>query len=240
MKNSLKGRPVQARIFGGKEPPQFVAVFQHMVVLKGGLSSGYKNRMTEKGSSDKTYKMESIEMEVTIIVSLGILSVKNAKEGTESLSFWFSLALLFLQQRLKRFTTFDLLTEEMHLLMLKFIGVGQCVDPKEKQTAFEISQFCAGYIFLAGSLNGLSPKVPLYEITEGNEPCFLTTYFSWYSTKATVQGNSFQKKAALLLGTHHVLEILQDQSRSGNQGPRQRAAALTSAYYSSSGKEALQ
>ncbi|CAL9247955.1 unnamed protein product [Arabidopsis halleri] len=95
MKNSLKGRPVQvpcfviARIFEGKEPPQFFALFQHMVVLKGGLSSGYKNRMTEKGSSDKTYTMESIEMEVTIIrhYNLGILSVKNAKEGTESSSF---------------------------------------------------------------------------------------------------------------------------------------------------------
>jgi hypothetical protein len=34
MTNSLKGRPVQARIFEGKEPPQFVALFQHMVVLK--------------------------------------------------------------------------------------------------------------------------------------------------------------------------------------------------------------
>ncbi|CAH8267281.1 unnamed protein product [Arabidopsis lyrata] len=34
MKYSLKGRPVQAPIFEGKEPPQFVAVFQHMVVLK--------------------------------------------------------------------------------------------------------------------------------------------------------------------------------------------------------------
>ncbi|CAE6074956.1 unnamed protein product [Arabidopsis arenosa] len=33
-----------------------------MVVLKGGLSSGYKNRMTEKGSSDETYTMESIAL----------------------------------------------------------------------------------------------------------------------------------------------------------------------------------
>lgn len=42
------------------------------------------------------------------------------------------------------------------------------------------------YIDLAGSLEGLSPKVPLYKITEGNEPCFFTTYFSWDATKATV------------------------------------------------------
>ncbi|CAE6125884.1 unnamed protein product [Arabidopsis arenosa] len=34
MKNSLKGRPVQAPIFEGKVPPQFCCTFQHMVVLK--------------------------------------------------------------------------------------------------------------------------------------------------------------------------------------------------------------
>ncbi|XP_020877592.1 villin-3 isoform X1 [Arabidopsis lyrata subsp. lyrata] len=144
--------------------------------------------MTEKGLSDKTYTMESIEMEVTIMRHYKL-------------------------KRLKRFTTFDLLTEEMHLIMLKFIEVGQCVDPKEKQTAFEISQvicfisfasqhkllllvfylvsclysFVKRYIDLMVSLNALSPKVPLYEITEGNEPCFFSTYFSWDSTKATVR-----------------------------------------------------
>ncbi|VFQ86165.1 unnamed protein product [Cuscuta campestris] len=40
MFNSLKGRPVMGRIFQGKEPPQFVAIFQSMVVLKL-LLSGY-------------------------------------------------------------------------------------------------------------------------------------------------------------------------------------------------------
>ncbi|KAG7564267.1 Vesicle transport v-SNARE N-terminal [Arabidopsis suecica] len=42
MKNSLKGRPVQAPIFEGKEPPQFVALFNIWLSL----------RMTKKGSSD--------------------------------------------------------------------------------------------------------------------------------------------------------------------------------------------
>ncbi|KAL3016942.1 hypothetical protein AAZX31_06G244900 [Glycine max] len=50
-----------------------------------------------------------------------------------------------------------------------------CVDPKEKQNASEISQ--------AASLEGLSPHVPLYKVTEGNECCFFTTYFSWDHTK---------------------------------------------------------
>ncbi|KAF3496062.1 hypothetical protein DY000_02056502 [Brassica cretica] len=141
----------------------------------------------------------------------------------------------FQVEEIHNFDQDDLLTEDMHLLDTHaevFVWVGQCVDPKEKQTAFEIGQ---RYIDLAGSMEGLSPKVPLYKITEGNEPCFFTTYFSWDATKATVQGNSFQKKAASLLGTHHVV---QDQSSSGNQGPRQRAAALaalTSAFNSPSG-----
>ncbi|CAH2063838.1 unnamed protein product [Thlaspi arvense] len=316
MTNSLKGRPVQARIFEGKEPPQFVALFQHMVVLKGGLSSGYKNSMTEKGSPDETYTPESIALiqvsgtgvhsnkalqveavatslnsydcfllqsgtsmflwhgnqstheqqelaaKVAEFLKPGI-TIKHAKEGTESSSFWFALGgkqnftskkvssetvrdpHLFsftfnkgqrisnrVVEEIHNFDQDDLLTEDMHLLDTHaevFVWVGQCVDPKEKQTAFEIGQ---RYIDLAGSLEGLSPKVPLYKITEGNEPCFFTTYFSWDATKATAQGNSFQKKAALLLGTHHVVE---DQSSSGNQGPRQRAAALaalTSAFNS--------
>lgn len=39
---------------------------------------------------------------------------------------------------------------------------------------------------MAASLEGLSPHVPLYKVTEGNEPCFFTAFFSWDSTQATV------------------------------------------------------
>ncbi|KAL4558235.1 hypothetical protein LXL04_036433 [Taraxacum kok-saghyz] len=42
MFNSLKARPVQGRIYQEKEPPQFIAIFQPMVVFKGGLSSSYR------------------------------------------------------------------------------------------------------------------------------------------------------------------------------------------------------
>lgn len=42
------------------------------------------------------------------------------------------------------------------------------------------------YIEKAASLEGLSPQVPLYKVTEGNEPCFFTTYFSWDHAKSTV------------------------------------------------------
>ncbi|MCI16763.1 villin-3-like, partial [Trifolium medium] len=62
MSNSLKGRPVQGRIYEGKESPQFVALFQPMVVLKGGLSTGYKNLITDKDLSDETYTEKSIAL----------------------------------------------------------------------------------------------------------------------------------------------------------------------------------
>ncbi|XLT09530.1 hypothetical protein HN51_055323, partial [Arachis hypogaea] len=90
----------------------------------------------------------------------------------------------------------------------------------------------------AVSLEGLSPRVPLYKVTEGNEPCFFTTYFPWDHAKASVQGNSFQKKVTLLFGIRHAIEP-QDRLNGLNQGRlRQRAealAALNSAFKSSSG-----
>ncbi|EFH44860.1 predicted protein, partial [Arabidopsis lyrata subsp. lyrata] len=113
-------------------------------------------------------------------------------------------------EEIYNFSQDDLLTEDIYIYILDthaevFVWVGQCLDPKEKQTVFEIGR---EYIDLAGSLEGLSPNVPLYKMNEGNEPCFFTTYFCWDPTKAIAQGNSFQKKAALLFGTHHVVEVL--------------------------------
>uniref|UniRef100_A0A2P2MLP8 Gelsolin-like domain-containing protein n=1 Tax=Rhizophora mucronata TaxID=61149 RepID=A0A2P2MLP8_RHIMU len=62
MFNSLKGRPIQGRIFQGKEPPQFIALFHPMVVLKGGLSSGYKKYVAEKGLLDETYTSDGVAL----------------------------------------------------------------------------------------------------------------------------------------------------------------------------------
>ncbi|GKB12481.1 villin-3-like protein isoform X1 [Tanacetum coccineum] len=59
MFNSHKGRPVQGRIYQDKEPPQFVALFQPMVLFKGGLSSSYKSSIADKGIDDETYSPES-------------------------------------------------------------------------------------------------------------------------------------------------------------------------------------
>ncbi|KAL5134834.1 Villin-2 [Glycine soja] len=321
MFNSLKGRPVQGRIFDGKEPPQFIALFHPMVVLKGGLSSGYKKLIADKGLPDETYTTESVAfirisgtsthnnkvVQVDAVAALlnstecfvlqsgsavftwhgnqcsleqqqlaakvaeflrpGV-ALKLAKEGTETSTFWFALGgkqsynnkkvtndivrdphlFTFSFNRGKiscnrklqveevyNFSQDDLLTEDILILDTHaevFVWIGQCVDPKEKQNAFEIAQ---KYIDKAASLEGLSPHVPLYKVTEGNEPCFFTTYFSWDHTKAMVPGNSFQKKVTLLFGIGHPVEEKSNGSSQGG-GPRQRAealAALNNAFNSS-------
>ncbi|XP_021740998.1 villin-3-like [Chenopodium quinoa] len=316
MCNSLKGRPVLGRIFQGKEPPQFISIFQPMVVLKGGLSSGYKKFIEEKGLTDSTYPADGvalIEISETSLHNNKAMQVdavatslnsyncyilqsgssiftwhgnqstfeqqqltakiaeflkpgsttKHAKEGTENSVFWsalggkqpyaskktsqelvrdphlFSFSFKkgkFQVEEIYNFTQDDLLTEDMMILdthIEVFVWLGQSVDPKEKQSAFEIGQ---KYVQMAASLEGLSPHIPLYRITEGNEPCFFTTYFSWEPAKAIVQGNSFQKKVMLLFGAGHSAE---SPSRS-NGGATQRAealAALSSAFNPSSGEK---
>ncbi|KAF5802234.1 putative villin headpiece, villin/Gelsolin, ADF-H/Gelsolin-like domain superfamily [Helianthus annuus] len=318
MFNSLKGRPVQGRVYQGKEPPQFVAIFQPMVVLKGGLSSGYKNYVADKGLNDETYssdgvaliqisgtsvhnnKAVQVEPVATSLNSYDCFllqsgsslftwhgnqstveqhniaakiaeflkpgaNIKFAKEGTENSTFWFALggkqgytskktapetsrdphlfAFSFNRgkfeiEEIYNFSQDDLLTEDMLILDTHaevFVWVGQSVDSKEKQSAFEIGQ---KYVELAASLDGLSPCVPLYRVSEGNEPNFFTTFFSWDPAKANVQGNSFQKKVLLLFGFGGGGNSGESQDKSnGNQGgPTQRAsalAALNSAFKSS-------
>ncbi|KAJ9548190.1 hypothetical protein OSB04_020733 [Centaurea solstitialis] len=317
MFNSLKGRPVQGRIYQGKEPPQFVAIFQPMVVLKGGLSSGYKNYIADKGLNDETYSSDGVALiqisgtsvhnnkavqveavatslntyECFLLQSGSSLftwhgnqstveqhniaakiaeflkpgaNVKFAKEGTENSTFWFALggkqgytskklaqetvrdphlfAFSFPKgkfeiEEIYNFSQDDLLTEDILILDTHaevFVWVGQSVDTKEKQNVFEIGQ---KYVELAASLDGLSPCVPLYRVTEGNEPSFFTTFFSWDPAKANAQGNSFQKKVMLFFGFggSHAAES-QDKSNGNQGGPTQRAsalAALNSAFKSS-------
>ncbi|XP_039047369.1 villin-2-like [Hibiscus syriacus] len=264
--NSLKGRPVQGRVFEGKEPPQFIALFQPMLVFKGGQSSGYKRSIADKGLTDVTYKAESLALfrtsgtalhnnkvvQVDAVASslnstecfllqsdptfyvwngnqstneqkqfavkiAGILkpgvSVKHAREGKESNAFWlvlggkqsyscekasfgtarephlFCVTLnkgLFQFEEVYNFSQDDLLTEDILILDTHaevFVWVGQCVDSLEKRSVFEIGQ---KYIDRAAGLDGLSPIVPLYKVTEGNEPCFFTTFFSWDPNRAIV------------------------------------------------------
>ncbi|KAK4785089.1 hypothetical protein SAY86_001778 [Trapa natans] len=56
MIESLKFLASQARIYEGKEPIQFFAIFQSFIILKGGLGDGYKSYLAEKEIPDDTYK----------------------------------------------------------------------------------------------------------------------------------------------------------------------------------------
>ncbi|ONK78389.1 uncharacterized protein A4U43_C02F18270 [Asparagus officinalis] len=318
MCTSLKGRPVLGRILQGKEPPQFIALFQPMVVLKGGLSSGYKKYIAENNLNDDTYTSDGIALfrvsgtsvhnnktiqvdavatslcsadcfllqsgstmfnwhgssstfeqqqwaaKLAELLKPGV-TLKHAKEGTESSAFWFALggkqsfttkkvvqdivrdphlySYSFNKGKLEvseifNFSQEDLLTEDILLLDTHsevFVWVGHSVGSKEKQEALNIGQ---KYIELAAALEGLPADVPLYKVTEGNEPCFFTTYFSWDGTKAAVKGNSFQKKLSQLFGSAMNAAESNDKSNNSPQGgPRQRAealAALTSAFNPSS------
>ncbi|KAH0721258.1 hypothetical protein KY290_006737 [Solanum tuberosum] len=306
MCNSLKGRPELGRIYQGKEPPQFVAIFQPLLVLKGGLSSGYKNYIADKGLNDETYTADSVALiQVSgtsvhnnkavqvdaVAASLNSnecfllqsgssvfswhgnqstyeqqqlaatlaeflkpgVTVKHTKEGTESSSFWFAVGgkqsytskkvspevtrdpHLFVYsinkgkfeiEEIYNFSQDDLLTEDVLLLDTHaevFVWVGQSSDPKEKQSSFEIGQ---KYIEMAACLEGLSPNVPLYKVTEGNEPCFFTTFFSWDPAKAIAHGNSFQKKVMLLFGVGHASEKQPRSNGTNHGGSTQRASAL--------------
>ncbi|XP_047307891.1 villin-1 [Impatiens glandulifera] len=54
--NSIKGDPVLAQIFEGKEPLQFLSIFRTLIVLKGGNSLRYKKSVVDKGfADDETY-----------------------------------------------------------------------------------------------------------------------------------------------------------------------------------------
>ncbi|XP_051150197.1 villin-3-like [Andrographis paniculata] len=306
MYNSLKGKPVLGRIYQGKEPPQFVAIFEPMVILKGGKSSSYKNYIADKGLNDETYTLDGVALirisgtsphnnQVVQVDAVGTSlnsfecfllqsgnslfswhgnqatfeqqqlaakvaeflkpgsPVKHTKEGTEISSFWFALGGKqsytskktsnevvrdphlfaysfnkgkFEVEEIYNFAQDDLLTEDVLILDTHaevFVWVGQSVDPKEKQTSFEIGQ---KYIELASALEGLSLKVPLYKVTEGNEPSFFTAYFSWDQAKSNAHGNSFQKKVMLLFGAGHGSEEKSNNSSNNNGGPTQRASAL--------------
>nr|XP_043638185.1 villin-2-like [Erigeron canadensis] len=74
MFSSLKCKPVQGRIYQGKEPPQFVALYHPMVVLKGGLSSGYKSYIADKELNDETYSPDT-----SALIEISGTSVHNNK-----------------------------------------------------------------------------------------------------------------------------------------------------------------
>ncbi|KAG2540640.1 hypothetical protein PVAP13_9NG578000 [Panicum virgatum] len=120
------------------------------------------------------------------------------------------------------FSQDDLLTEDTMILDTHsevFVWMGQGVETKEKQKAFEIGE---KYVEHAVAFEGISPDVPLYKVIEGNEPCFFRTYFSWDSTRSVIHGNSFEKKLSVLFG----MRSEGGPKSSGDGGHTQRASAM--------------
>ncbi|GMY18884.1 villin-2-like isoform X2 [Fagus crenata] len=209
MFNSCKGRGVQGRIFQGEEPPQFVKLFQPMVVLKGGLSSGYKKFITDKGLTDETYKADSAAR------SLNSMDCFFLQSGS-SIFTWHGKQCTFEQQHLaakvaeflkpgvalqhanegkesqsfwralggKQSYTSKKVAQEIvrdpHLFKYSF---NKGIIPPSVESQRKKAAFKIGqkYIEMAASSEqfGLSSNVPLYTVFEGNEPCFFRTYFSW-------------------------------------------------------------
>ncbi|CAN6552107.1 unnamed protein product [Malus baccata var. baccata] len=62
MVESMKFLAAQARIYEGNEPIQFYSIFQSIMVLKGGLSDGYKNYVAEKEVPDETYQEDGVAL----------------------------------------------------------------------------------------------------------------------------------------------------------------------------------
>ncbi|KAJ1408965.1 Villin/Gelsolin [Sesbania bispinosa] len=136
------------------------------------------------------------------------LSLKHAKEGNRNLSFpglplernkvhqqkvtndvvrdptFVQPSHLIEVEEVYNFSQDDLLTEDILILDTHaevFVGLVSVWTQKKNKMLFEIAQ---KYIYKAASSGGLSPQVPLYKVTEGNEPCFFTQYFSWDHAKA--------------------------------------------------------
>nr|XP_043620147.1 villin-4-like isoform X1 [Erigeron canadensis]XP_043620148.1 villin-4-like isoform X2 [Erigeron canadensis] len=62
MVESLKYMAAQLQVYDGNEPILFFAIFQSFLVLKGGLSDGYKNFISGKELPDVTYKEDGVAL----------------------------------------------------------------------------------------------------------------------------------------------------------------------------------
>ncbi|KAI4306619.1 hypothetical protein L6164_029880 [Bauhinia variegata] len=62
MADSVKTNPVVVQVHEGNEPAQFFSIFQRLIIFKGGLSSGYKKFIEEKGMMDETYDENKVAL----------------------------------------------------------------------------------------------------------------------------------------------------------------------------------
>ena len=77
-----------------------------------------------------------------------------------------------------RFCVFDVQNLESYIL--KTLNIDRSLDC-----------FVQKYIERAARLDGIHPDTPIYVVTEGNEPAFFTTFFSWDPSKVNVSITCF-------------------------------------------------
>ncbi|XP_024403822.1 villin-3 isoform X2 [Physcomitrium patens] len=127
------------------------------------------------------------------------------------------------------FTQDDLLSDDIMILdchNVIYEWVGQHASTEEKELNLDIAK---KYIERAARLDGILQDVPIFMITEGNEPMFFTTFFSWDSSK--VHGDSYTKRVAGIQGRPVPQEKVQRRlTPSASAGTKsestQRAAAM--------------
>ncbi|KAL8129653.1 hypothetical protein V2J09_018808 [Rumex salicifolius] len=151
------------------------------------------------------------------------VALKHAKEGTENSTFW---AALGGKQNYASKKESQNITRDPHLYSFSinrvFVWVGHTVDPKEKQKAFEMGE---KYIALAASLEGLPQQVPLYKITEGNEPLILV---GEAANHRIISGGDLEEISILetfegtivILNSTAEKQILRFRNREGKLGER--------------------
>ncbi|XP_038707097.1 villin-1 [Tripterygium wilfordii] len=94
----------------------------------------------------------------------------------------------------------DLTTEDAFILDCHreiYVWIGHHSNVKSKQQALSLgSKFLEADIWLERS----SSEIPIYVVTEGQEPQIFTRFFEWDFSKANMHGNSFERKLAILKG----------------------------------------
>lgn len=280
MADSKKGTPVLAQIFEGKEPDQFFWVTQRLIVLKGGMSTRYRNSIAEKDFADYTYDASStaffrvqgsspenmqaiqvnmvagslnssycyiLQSEAAVFSWIGSLTTsrdhdlldrmlellnpawqpKSLREGGEPEEFWMALGGKadyprekeirkhiedphlfvcncseddFKVKEIFSFTQDDLTTEDVFILDCCteiYVWIGSQSNIQSKLQALK-----CGLKYLEGDIlaQGIPLETPLYIVTERHEPEFFTCFFDWDVSKTHMDGNSFERKLALLKG----------------------------------------
>ncbi|KAG0607331.1 hypothetical protein M758_8G020200 [Ceratodon purpureus] len=295
--SGLKGRAVEAIIFQGKEPIQFLALFKCMCIMKEHPAAGHKEnpimlvRVRAVGphivlavqveplsaslnSSDcfllqtnsKLYawsgNLSSAESQKSVLRVAEVLKpgviARPVKESLEPPIFWSSLGgkrkysshrepkdgpkdprlytCSLSQGNLKvtevhNFTQDDLLTDEVMIVDCNnaiYEWVGQNSSAEEKENALDIAK---KYVERVARLDGRLPDIPVFIFTEGNEPTFFTSFFSWDPSKVNVNGDAYARKLAGIQGRRAPPEKPQKRlTPSSSVGAKdtstQRAAAM--------------